>query len=212
MKKYLYNPPFLLKKLFNDFAWETQNSKIIITFDDGPTIETTERILKYLNDKKIKATFFCVGENCKKNSELTSTMISENHLIGNHTYHHKKLIGLSEKESKLELESFNSLLLEQHNYHVKYFRPPHGKFNLSTSKLMKQTKLKNVMWSLLTYDYKNDLNLVKFAVQNYLKQNSIIVLHDSIKSQAIIIDSIKIILDEADKKGFLIGEPAECLK
>ena len=212
MKKYFYNPPSILKQLFKDYAWETQNNKILLTFDDGPTNKTTETILKFLNHQKIKSAFFCVGENCKNNSELTSIMIGENHLIGNHTFHHKKLIGLSEKESKLELESFNSLLLEQHNYHVKFFRPPHGKFNLSTSKLMKQTKLKNVMWSLLTYDYKNDLNLVKFAVQNYLKQNSIIVLHDSIKSKAIIIDSIKIILEEAAKKGFQIGEPAECLK
>ncbi|MBZ0200165.1 MAG: hypothetical protein K8H86_09880, partial [Ignavibacteriaceae bacterium] len=72
--------------------------------------------------------------------------------------------------------------------------------------------LKNIMWSLLTYDYKNDINVVKFAVQKFLKDNSIIVLHDSLKSKEIIADSIELIINEAEKKGFTFGEPDECLK
>ena len=212
MNRYLYNPPGLIKALFIDFIWETKNNKILLTFDDGPIPETTEAILKYLNEQKIKAVFFCVGENCQKYPDLVSSLINEDHLIANHTFHHKKITQLNEKEIIFEIDSFNNMMLTQHNYKIKYFRPPHGRFNLSTSKLLKEKNLKNVMWSLLTYDYKNDIKLVKFAVQKYLRQNSIIVLHDSNKSKNIIIDSIKIILDEASKNGFEIGEPAECLK
>ncbi len=212
MSRYLYNPPGLIKKLFNDFIWETKNNKILLTFDDGPIPETTEIILKYLNEQKIKAAFFCVGDNCQKYPELISSLINDNHLIANHTFHHRKLNKLNKIERDSEIDSFNKLMSEKYNYEVKYFRPPHGKFNISTSKLLKEKKLKNVMWSLLTYDYKNDIKLVKFAIQKYLRQNSIIVLHDSVKSKNIIIDSIKIILDEAAKNGFEIGEPAECLK
>ncbi len=212
MNRYLYNPPGLIKKLFNDFIWETKNNKILLTFDDGPIPETTEIILKFLNEQKLKAAFFCVGENCQQYPELVSSIINENHLIANHTFYHKKLNKLNVKERDSEIDSFNELISEKFNYEVKYFRPPHGKFNLSTSKLLREKKIKNVMWSLLTYDYKNDIKLVKFAVQKYLRQNSIIVLHDSIKSKNLIIDSIKIVLEEADKNGFQIGEPAGCLK
>ncbi len=212
MKKYLYNPPRIVKNIFSDFIWETKNNKILLTFDDGPFPETTEVILKYLNEQKIKAALFCVGENCQKYPELISSLINDNHLIANHTFHHKKINKLNKIERDSEIDSFNKLMSEKYNYEVKYFRPPHGRFNFSTSKFLREKKLKNVMWSLLTYDYKNDIKLVKFAVQNFLKQNSIIVLHDSVKSKNIIIDSIKIILDEAAKNGFEIGEPAECLK
>ena len=212
MNRYSYNPPGLIKELFNDFIWETKNNKILLTFDDGPASESTEIILKFLNEQKIKSAFFCVGENCQQNPELVSSIINENHLIANHTFHHKKINKLNGNERNLEIDSFNKLMLKKYNYEVKYFRPPHGKFNLSTSKLLKEKKLKNVMWSLLTYDYKNDIKLVKFAVQKYLRQNSIIVLHDNIKSKNIIIDSIKIVLEEATKNGLHIGEPAECLK
>ena len=72
--------------------------------------------------------------------------------------------------------------------------------------------LKAVMWSLLTYDYKNDFNIVKFAVRKYLEKNSIIVLHDSLKSKNIILESINYIVEESSRRGFQIGVPAECLK
>jgi hypothetical protein len=68
------------------------------------------------------------------------------------------------------------------------------------------------MWSLLTYDYKNDINLVKLVASKYMRRNSIIVLHDSLKSKDIIVDSINFIAEQAEKNGFEIGEPAECLK
>jgi hypothetical protein len=72
--------------------------------------------------------------------------------------------------------------------------------------------MKCVMWSLLTYDYKNDFDVVKFAVSKYLRSNSIVVLHDNNKSKDVIKDSINFIADEAARKGYSIGEPIECLK
>ena len=67
------------------------------------------------------------------------------------------------------------------------------------------------MWSLLTFDYKNDLNIVKFALDHYLTENSIIVLHDSDKSKNVIENSIEIIAEKSAEKGFDLGAPSECL-
>ena len=210
--KYLYNPPAILKKTFGSFKWNTSNGKILLTFDDGPTPEATESILKVLNKSKIKAVFFCVGNNIKNYPELTNNILSEGHLIGNHTFNHKKLTEISYTESMNEINSVTLLLKEKFNYETKYFRPPHGKFKLGTASLLKKCVLTNVMWSLLTYDFKDDFSKVKFATEKYLQRDSIVVLHDSLKSSKIIHDSIKIVLEVANKKGFEIGEPAECLK
>ena len=68
------------------------------------------------------------------------------------------------------------------------------------------------MWNLLTYDYKKDIKKVKFSVNNYLQINSMIVLHDSNKTEDIIEDSIKYIVDAVSKNGFDFGVPEECLK
>lgn len=209
--KYLYNPP-LVVKLFKDFFWDTSNNKLLLTFDDGPTIEATQDILNVLSEKRIKALFFCVGNNIANNHSLTKEILDGGHLIGNHTFNHKVLTKISNIEVVKEVAAFNNLMEEKYDYEVKYFRPPHGRFTISTRSILKEKKLDCVMWSLLTQDYKNDFETVKFAVKNYLKKNSIIVLHDSVKSKEIIKDSINFIVDEATKKGYIFGEPEECLR
>ena len=78
--KYLYNPPLIIKKIFNHFYWQTTNNKILLTFDDGPNPATTEKILNTLNDLKIKALHFCVGENLDHYNEMVNKIIiAENH-------------------------------------------------------------------------------------------------------------------------------------
>lgn len=211
INKYKYNPPLIFKKIFSEFYWDTINNKILLTFDDGPVPESTEIILSELSKHNIKALFFCVGDNVSKYPDLTNAIISEGHSIGNHTFNHKILKTLTEEQKVNQINSLNQLLKDKFDYEIKFFRPPHGRFQLSTYKLLKQYNLKNVMWSLLTYDYKNNFELVKFAVTNFLNKNSIIVLHDSIKSKNIIKDSISLIVDEASKKNFTFGVPVECL-
>ncbi|MCX7612091.1 MAG: polysaccharide deacetylase family protein [Ignavibacterium sp.] len=210
--KYKYNPPSIIKKIFRSFYWNTVNNKILLTFDDGPISNITADILNILSKHKIKAIFFCVGENILRNISLTGEIIKEGHSIGNHTFNHQVLLNLTDYQKLKQIQKFNTLMLEKFNYQVKYFRPPHGKFDFTTKKALEKLKLKNVMWSLLTYDYKNNLELVKFAVKNFLTNNSIIVLHDSIKSKDIIKDSIEFIVDEVKRNNFTFGEPEECLK
>lgn len=212
MKKYLYDPPLILKKLFRKTNWNTPNNKILLSFDDGPIPQTTESILKLLNNYNIKAMFFCVGNNISKYPELARNILENGHSIGNHTYNHQIPTKLSSKKLVEEISMFNCLMHDNFNYNVEYFRPPHGRFDLKTLAVIKEHKLKNVMWSLLTYDYKNNINIVKFAVNNFLTNSSIVVLHDSIKSSGIILDSIKMIVHEAYKKGFEFGAPEECLR
>ncbi len=210
--KLSYNPPNLVKNVFSNFVWDSQVNKILITFDDGPNLGTTEIILKELDKNKIKSIFFCVGENLKKYTSLAKEVLSEGHLIGNHSHKHQKFTKQSKFDTISSLVTVQKIAEEKLNYKIKYVRPPHGRFNFSTSKILRDIGLQNVMWSLLTYDYKNDLNIVKFAVEKYLVNNSLIVLHDSNKSKEIIADSIKIIVEEAEKRNYQIGNPPECLK
>ena len=210
--KYLYDSPGIVKKLFNVFQWNSSSNKILLTFDDGPIPEITSQILKFLNHNNFKAIFFCVGNNIKKNPALLNEIISEGHKIGNHTFNHKRLTRLGKEEIWQEISDFNIILKEKFNYDVKYFRPPYGRFNKAVINQVNKANLNPVMWSLLTRDYKNDINLVKFGVSKYLQSNSIVVLHDSLTTKEIIIDSLKIILEKVNENNFSIGEPSECLR
>ena len=210
--RYKYHPPYLVKKLFNDFIWEAANNKILLTFDDGPTEAATGKILSVLQSNQLKAVFFCVGNNIKKHPELTEKILEDGHTIANHTMNHKLITRMNREESVEEIIPFNNLMEEKFNYNVKYFRPPHGRFNLKTNGIVTVFNMKCVMWNLLTYDYENNLEKVKYAIDNYLSQNSIIVFHDSIKCVDIIEESLNYTIEQVSKKGFVFGEPEDCLK
>jgi peptidoglycan/xylan/chitin deacetylase (PgdA/CDA1 family) len=208
----LYRPPVLVQKLFGNFIWKSTNNKILLTFDDGPTEETTLKILSVLKSHKIKAVFFCVGNNIKKYPESARKILEDGHIIANHTMNHRVLSKMNRVEAIDEIKSFNELMKEKFNYNVKYFRPPHGRFNLKTSRLLNSLNLKCVMWNLLTYDFENSLKKVQLAINNYLSESSIIVFHNSIKSSDIIEASLNHTIDQAGKKGYQFGEPEDCLK
>ncbi len=210
--RYNYNPPAVVKSIFKAYKWNTTNGKILLTFDDGPLLGNTRPILNALERHEIKAMFFCVGNNIEKEPELVKEILSRGHEIGNHTYNHKIITKLSAAEIDAEIDPVSRLMEDKFNYKIKYFRPPHGKFGISTKRILAGKNLTNVMWSLLTQDYNNDFKVVKFAVTKYLERDSIIVLHDSLKSKDIILDSINFIVDYANGAGFEFGEPLECLK
>lgn len=210
--KYKYHPPLLIQKIFNSFIWETTNNKILLTFDDGPTEEATLKILNVLRSNNLKAAFFCVGNNIQKNTGLTENILEADHLIANHTMNHKSLTRMNRKESISEIETFNLLLKNKFNYDVRYFRPVYGRFNLKTKRILTDLNLKCIMWSLLTYDFENNIEKVEYSIKNYLKKNSVVVFHDSIKCINIIERSLNFTIEQASKMGFEFGEPEECLK
>jgi peptidoglycan-N-acetylglucosamine deacetylase len=208
--KFQYNPPVIIKKLFPAFRWESRVEKILLTFDDGPVPGLTEKILKNLEENNIKGLFFCVGSNVRKYPTLVKEIIDEGHTIGNHTYNHTKLTS-PDFNPIVEIDGLNRFVYDKFGIEIKYFRPPHGRFNLYTNKILKERNMINVMWSLLTYDFKGDLSRVKMSVSWCLHNNSIIVLHDNLKSGDIISESIDYIARETAAKGFSFGEPVECL-
>ena len=210
--RYKYHPPNFVQKLFSNFIWKTSNNKILLTFDDGPTEEATLRILNILRTNHLKAVFLCVGNNIEKHPSLVQKILEDGHTIANHTMSHKLLTKLNREESIREISAFNDLMKEEFNYDVKYFRPPYGRFNLKTNGILKELNMKCIMWNLLTYDYENNIKKVKYAIDNYLKENSILVFHDSIKCSDIIDEALNYTIEQADKRGFKFGEPEDCLK
>ena len=62
--------------------------EIYLTFNDGPTREINEFVLDELKKHNAKATFFCIGKNIKKHTNIFEKILTEGHTIGNHTQQH----------------------------------------------------------------------------------------------------------------------------
>jgi len=210
--KFAYDPSLLGKIFFPQTFWKCSCGKVLLTFDDGPNPASTPLILDMLGRFDIKALFFCVGENIERYPELFARILKEGHSVGNHSFNHKVLWGLSDEEILWQITRTEEAARRAGNAPLHFFRPPKGRLNFRLERILESKGIKNVMWSLLSYDYKNDLNIVKFALRKYLKKDSIIVFHDSNKSKNIIRHAVEFAVHTVQRKGFEFGEPGKCLK
>ncbi len=69
--------------------------RITLTFDNGPWIGITERVLDLLEQRHLRTTFFVVGQNLRNPAAraLAQRAITEGHWIGNHTLTHSVQLG-----------------------------------------------------------------------------------------------------------------------
>lgn len=201
----------LFKKMFPDFIYNTVNNKILLTFDDGPEPGVTDIVLKTLDERKIKSLFFCLGKKAEFNKSLVEEIISEGHTIGNHTYNHDQFIFNKKNDLRVSIEKTNRIFFENYGIRVEYFRPPKLLVDFRTQPLTENLNLKTVMGSLLTGDWKGDLDIVQKNINDFLCCNSIVILHDSLLTKNIIKESIDILTDTITRNNLSIGEPSECL-
>jgi len=190
MKPYFIKTPKLIKLIFKHWFWSFSIKKknIYLTFDDGPTPEITEWVLRQLNKYNAKATFFCIGKNIKNYPEIFQKIIDDNHSIGNHTNNHFN--GLKNNTNRYlqnieKAESNFTQNLKINTQHSKLFRPPYGKLKFLQAKKIRQKGYKIIMWDVLSADFDTSISNEK-CLKNVLKNTengSIVVFHDSKKAE-----------------------------
>lgn len=177
---YLVKTPKFIQEMFPNFTWKIPaNEKVIyLTFDDGPIPEVTPWVLEQLAAYNAKATFFCVGENIKKNSEVFQQVMDGGHAVGSHTYNH--LNGWSSDN----LPYFHNVRHAANLTKTVLFRPPYGKLRRrQTQFLLRHYRI--VMWDVLSGDFDPKISQEQCLknVITHVKPGSIVVFHDSLKAQ-----------------------------
>ena len=156
---------------------------IAITFDDGPHPEFTPKAIELLKKYNVKATFFCVGKNAEKYPELVKNILSEGHVIGNHSYSHINNFGfLSFKKVLDDIERSQEVFKRITNLKLQFFRPPFGVTNPNISVAIKKLKLKTFGWRVRSFDtIAKDPDKVYRKISTKIKKGDVILLHDSNK-------------------------------
>jgi len=178
---FIEQPPKLYRLLFPGAFWKKPidgEKTVYLTFDDGPIPEVTPWVLDVLDRYDIKATFFCVGDNVRKHPDIYKMILEKGHRVGNHTFNHVQGI---RKFSKRYLE--NAKLASDY-IDSDLFRPPHGHMRISQFFTLRRY-YKIIMWDVVTRDYSKYMTPEKVLanVKEYARDGSIIVFHDSLKSE-----------------------------
>lgn len=181
--------------------FETDTPKVAITFDDGPHPLTTMQILAILRQKKVKATFFVLGENAEAYPKIVKQIHDEGHELSNHGYSHTFFSTLSEAKYKKEILNTENIVSNIIGTKPVLLRPPGGHYNNRSLAVAEEMGYLMVLWSIDTRDWAN------VSVSNMLhtiekaRPGDIILLHDT-RARNHTIEALPFIIDMLQSKGY----------
>lgn len=151
---------------------------VALTFDDGPNASSTPILLDGLKERKVRATFFLIGENVEKdeNEKIVKRMYEEGHLIGNHTYTHCNLSKLETGEAKKELEQTDTVIEKITGKQPVFVRAPYGELPVDGEQDLNRIY---IGWTVDPLDWMTeDAGAVVKTVVEEINPGDVILLHD----------------------------------
>ena len=196
---YLVKTPRLIQNLLPTFTWRipTEEKVLYLTFDDGPIPEVTPWVLDTLRQFNAKATFFCVGDNVKKNPSVFQQVLAEGHAVGNHTFNH-----LNGWDSE-NISFFHNVRHCAKLVKSSLFRPPYGRLTPKQTQFLTR-HYQIVMWDVLSGDFDQTISK-EDCLSNVMastKRGSIIVFHDSQKAAERMMYTLPRFLEHFVAKGY----------
>ena len=195
-----FKTPYLFRWVYPGRIWSLSSKEMVyLTFDDGPSSNLTPWILRFLREKGISATFFCIGENVRKHPKIFEEIKASGHGVGNHSMHHEKGSNVDRSTYLNSLEETDRLVCSN------LFRPPYGRLSFSLSRMVRK-KHKIVMWSWLSYDYDKSVPINTIIEKaNRISPGDILVLHDSQVIEDRVKELLPRLIDLLVGKGYKFG-------
>ena len=126
---------------------DTREKIIALTFDDGPD-RNADDILALLDSVDVKATFYVNGANIAQYPQRTRRIVESGHELGNHTYTHRALVGVSYNTIEKEITETDNLIRGAGYYGPLTFRPAYGRKGLLLPYYLGMHNRTTVMWSV----------------------------------------------------------------
>ncbi|MGI8970196.1 MAG: polysaccharide deacetylase family protein [Dehalococcoidia bacterium] len=128
------------------------SSTIYLTFDDG-YIGIAEKVAA-LNALGVAGTFFLAGQAIYNNPRSVANLVNSGHVLGNHTYSHANLTGLSYGRIQAELQRCEDAALNTVGVStLPLLRPPWGYVNASVRSAAATMGFQNFLWNWDTRDW-----------------------------------------------------------
>ncbi len=193
-----YIPYVTIKTNTNEEVSYTSGNKFIaFTFDDGPS-EYTNDLLKTLEANNASATFFMIGNRMRAYKDTVLNIYNSNSEIGSHSYSHKNLTEIDEKELEIELNTPELIYNEITSDNITLLRPPYGKYN----DLLLNSNYNIVLWNIDPKDWllRDSKKIYNNVISNAC-DGCIVIFHDIYPET---IDAIKMILPKLTEMNYSV--------
>ncbi|MDE6688110.1 MAG: polysaccharide deacetylase family protein, partial [Lachnospiraceae bacterium] len=174
-----------------------ENKMVALTFDDGPNVLYTERLLDGLAERDVKVTFFLIGKNAEAHPEIVRRIAEEGHLIGNHTYSHLKLTAGNEAEFLEEINRTGEIISDITGSTPVFCRPPFGVWN---TRYEERLGIIPVLWDVDPRDWCTfDTQTVANRILSDCHDSAIILMHDEYETS---VEAALLVIDELKQQGY----------
>lgn len=169
---------------------------IALTFDDGPSPQTTAVLLDGLEARGAHATFFLIGEQIAGNEDLVRRMKNEGHQVGGHSFTHARL-DAADAAALAEIQKTDDALRAVLGNGEYWVRPPWG---FASDALKRSVSVPLIYWTLDTMDWSvRNRDLVAHHIIENAKSGDIVLLHDPYETS---VEAALQAIDVLSKQGY----------
>ncbi len=210
--------PQLTEEGKNNIAniYKSENKRVFLTFDDGPSKGVTTTILDTLKSENIKATFFVLGSRVDLYPDIVKREYEEGHYIASHGYSHVYSQLYYSPQATLDeynksIESIrNAIGINEYNPHL--FRFPGGysggkyaKIKSQAAQLLAENEIVYVDWNALTADSagaKTTEDFIAELEKTVPKHNSVVVLMHDAGNKNVTAEALPTIIQYFRERGY----------
>lgn len=179
---------------------------LYLTFDDGPSMESTPRLLDLLAQYDIKASFFVVSRFAEVYPEIIERMQQEGHYIGLHGLTHRSAYLMTPRQMKRQIVEGKDIL-NKLGVTVTGYRPPWGHRTPWTKRYAKENGLETILWDVMAEDWKANTTAAEIGrkLKDRVSPETIICLHDGRGAEGAserMIDALTIVLPQWIDEGY----------
>jgi len=196
-------------QLFGPLVAEThpRDSLVALTFDDGPGDVVVDSLIEVLRAHGARATFFLTGRELAESPEAGQKLVAAGHELGNHSYSHGRMVLVSPKRVREEVERTDSLLRAVGQRGPIWFRPPFGYKLVALPRYLAASGRTTVMWSIEPDSYPDVAATPEGIVRHVLERvhpGSIIILHPWYPSRRTSRAAIGPLVDSLHARGYQV--------
>ena len=156
--------------------------EVVLTFDDGPQVNTTHAILEALANHCTKATFFSIGKMAAGLPEIIRDVAKAGHTVGTHTWSHLDLSKMkTDAEWKAEIEKAVSAVRRAVGGPISpFFRYPYLRDSKDTLAHLAGRNMAIFSTDIDSFDFKFHADKLVSSVMGKLekKGKGMVLMHD----------------------------------
>jgi peptidoglycan/xylan/chitin deacetylase (PgdA/CDA1 family) len=204
-------------QLFGDIVprVETEDSIVALTFDDGPASAPTEKVLAVLASHGVRATFYLNGQGIEEHFSAAQRIVQAGHEVGNHTYTHPVMLGLSQERIRTEIERTDAQIRRAGFTGEIHFRSPYGKKYVALPYYLARTNRKNIFFDVEPESFPEVAGEAERITEHVLERarpGSIILLHVMSRARAESLEAVPRIIEGLHQKGYRFVTVSELLR